>query len=177
MMDKPISQSYWVLPGQFLAGEYPALGHDAAGTRQRLIALLSAGFDAFIDLTGEHERPPYETILVNEAKNYGLEVRHLRFSFPDFGIPPHQVMVAALDAVDTALTDGRRLYLHCVGGIGRTGLAVGCYLIRHGMDPAHALRHLRELYHASLQSLIVPQTPETDEQARFILDWKENGLA
>jgi protein-tyrosine phosphatase len=177
MIDKPIPQSYWVLPGQFLAGEYPALGHDAAGTRKRLIAFLNAGVDTFIDLTRENERPRYESILLKEAKNHGRQVHHQRFSFPDFSIPTRPAMVAALDAVDTALTDGRTVYLHCVGGIGRTGLVVGCYLIRHGMEPAQALQNLRGLFSASLQSLFVRQTPETDEQVRFILDWKENGLA
>jgi protein-tyrosine phosphatase len=86
-------------------------------------------------------------------------------------------MVAALDAIDEALAEGRKVYLHCVGGIGRTGITVGCYLVRHGMRSSEALCHLRELYRASAQSLVAPDSPESDEQAGFILNWEENGLA
>jgi hypothetical protein len=59
----------------------------------------------------------------------------------------------------------------------RTGTTVGCYLVRHGMKPSEALRHLREMYQGAAQSLIYPHSPETDEQVRFILKWKEDGLA
>ena len=68
-------------------------------------------------------------------------------------------------------------YLHCMGGIGRTGVTVGCHLIRHGMEPAQALLHLRALYQSAAQSLLTPNSPESDEQVRFILNWKEDGLA
>jgi hypothetical protein len=177
MMEKPIPQSYWVLPGRFLAGEYPAHYNDRAGTRQRIAAFLGAGLDTYIDLTNPDERAPYASILGIEAKKFGLEVRHLRFPFPDFGVPSQTLMGAALEAVDAALAGGHMVYVHCVGGIGRTGLLVGCYFVRHGMQSADALRHLRQLYQASLQSLIVPLSPETDEQVGFILSWGENGLA
>jgi hypothetical protein len=177
MSDKPIPESYWVLPGRFLAGEYPALRFDEAQTRQRIAAFLSAGFDTYIDLTNENERPPYFAMLSEEASRDGREVHHRRFSFPDFHVPSHETMVTTLDAIDTALAEGRKVYLHCVGGIGRTGTTVGCYLIRHGMKPPEALRHLSELYHGTAQSLLAPRSPESDEQVKFILDWKEHGLA
>lgn len=177
MSDKPIPESYWVIPGQFLAGEYPGLRYDEFGTRRRLTAFLNAGFDTFIDLTCEGERPPYYSILSEEAGYDGREVRHRRFSLPDFHVPPHETMVATLDAVDTALAEGCKVYLHCVGGIGRTGITIGCYLVRHGMKPTEALHHLRELYHSAAQSLFAPHSPESDEQVKFILNWEEDGLA
>ncbi len=177
MSDKPIPESYWVLPGQFLAGEYPGLRYNETQTRQRFTAFLNAGFDTFIDLTIENERPPYFSMLSEETGYDGREVNHLRFSFHDFHVPSHESMIAALDAIDTALAEGRKVYLHCVGGIGRTGITVGCYLIRHGMKPTEALRHLRELYHSAAQSLLAPLSPESDEQVRFILNWEEHGLA
>ena len=177
MSDKPIPESYWVLPGQFLAGEYPGLRFDEAQTRQRLTAFLDAGFDTFIDLTSANERLPYDPMLREEAGYYGNKVRHWRFPFPDFHAPSHQTMAATLDAIDTALSEGHKVYLHCVGGIGRTGTTVGCYLVRHGMKATDALRHLDELYTTAAQSALAPHSPEADEQIKFILNWVENGLA
>jgi hypothetical protein len=177
MNDKPIPESYWVLPGQFLAGGYPTLRLDEFATRRRLTAFLNAGFDTFIDLTCVGERPPYFSILSEEAGYDGREVRHRRFSFPDFHVPSHEMMVATLDTIDKALAEGSKVYLHCVGGIGRTGTTIGCYLVRHGMKPTEALHHLRELYHSASQSLLAPHSPESDEQIKLILDWEEDGLA
>lgn len=177
MIDKPIPESYWVLPDRFLAGAYPGLHYLEFSTSQRLTDFLTAGFDTFIDLTYENERPPYFPLLSEEAAYEGREIRHRRFPFPDFNVPTREIMVAALDAIDTAIAEGHKVYLHCVGGIGRTGTTVGCYLVRHGMRPEAALLHLGELYSASAQSLIYPQSPEAGEQIRFILNWQEHGLA
>jgi SAM-dependent methyltransferase len=173
MNERPIPESYWVLPGRFLAGEYPGLRFDEFGARQRLTAFLNAGFDSFIDLTGIGERPPYLPMLQEEARGYNADVSHLQFSFPDFHIPTPEAMTAALDAIDAALAEGHKVYLHCVGGIGRTGTTVGCWLIRHGMKPAEALARLRALYATSAQSALAPRSPEADEQVEFILNWKE----
>ena len=177
MNAKPIPESYWVLPGQFLAGEYPALPHDEFGTRRRLTAFFNAGFDTFIDLTCEGERPPYFSMLREEAGYAGCEIRHQRFSLPDFHVPSHETMVATLDALDAALSEGHKVYLHCVGGVGRTGTTVGCYLVRHGMKPAEALLRLSELYATAAQSDFYHHSPESDEQVKFILNWEENELA
>ncbi|MCL5611563.1 MAG: hypothetical protein M1485_03270, partial [Chloroflexi bacterium] len=74
----PIPESYWVLPGQFLAGEYPGHFHDEKA-RQRMDAFLEADFNIFIDLTSPDELPPYEPILKEQARIYGMEIQRLRF--------------------------------------------------------------------------------------------------
>ena len=177
MNGKPIPESYWVLAGRLLAGEYPALRDDEYGTRQRLSAFIRDGFDTFIDLTCEGERPPYLLILQEQARRDKRQIQHQRFSFPDFDVPAPEAMAATLDTIDAALAEGHKVYLHCAGGIGRTSTTVGCWLIRHGMKPAEALSHLRELYRDAAQSLIAPHCPESDEQVKFILNWEEDGLA
>lgn len=35
-----------------------------------------------------------------------------------------------------ALAAGQTVYVHCYGGIGRTGTVVGCWLVRHGLSGA-----------------------------------------
>ena len=48
-------------------------------------------------------------------------------------------MTAILDAIDTSLTGGRLVYVHCWGGVGRTGTVVGCWLLRHGLATRDAV--------------------------------------
>jgi hypothetical protein len=65
-----------------------------------------------------------------------------RCTIVDFGVPSPQEMTAILDVLDAALAAGRVVYLHCWGGVGRTGTVVGCYLVRHGMRGEEALAAL-----------------------------------
>ena len=169
---RPIPESYWVEPGRLLAGEYP--GHfDTRQALRRIDALLEAGFDTFIDLTRQHEMPPYSAILKEQSQAYGMDAHYYRFPVGDFGLPSTGQMRAILDRIDESLGSGRKVYLHCWGGIGRTGTAVGCYLVRHGHGGEAALRQLAEWWRDVPKSRIHPQSPETLEQAAFVLDWAE----
>ena len=169
---RPLAESYWVVPGRFLAGEYP--GHWLAEeARRRLDLFLQAGFDTFIDLTFPGELEPYETILYELANGFGLKAAYHRFPVNDFGLPDPEQMHSTLDAIDLAISSRRKLYLHCLGGIGRTGTTVGCFLVRHGMNGEQALRQLAGLWQEVPKSSRFTQSPETPLQRQFILDWQE----
>jgi protein-tyrosine phosphatase len=167
---RPIPESYWVESGRLLAGEYPGK-FDQEATRQRIDAFLQAGFDTFIDLTKSGETVEYLPILREEAKFYGVEIHHRRFAIGDFGLPTPTVMKSILDTIDENLQAGRRIYLHCWGGIGRTGTTVGCYLVRRGFSGQESLRQLADWWRSVPKSHIHPHSPETLEQMNFILNW------
>ena len=169
---RPISESYWVQPGRFLAGEYPAAAY-VERARERLVRFLDAGINTFIDLTIPNELPPYYPILFVEADRRGIEIQHQRFSILDHSIPLRGTMTAALDAIDIALESRRNVYVHCWGGIGRTGTTVGCYLVRHGMTGEQSLAQLGEWWKQVPKSAYFPRSPETDRQAKFVLRWRE----
>jgi predicted protein tyrosine phosphatase len=177
MSDKPIPESYWVVPGSFLAGAYPFSTLNEAVVRQRCTAFLQAGFNTFFDLTRVGELPAYLPSLQEEAFRHDISIDYQRIHFQDKGLPEHHQMAVLLDAIDAALAAGRKVYLHCWGGIGRTGMAVGCWLVRHGLTGGQALIRLNELYRTAGQSHFSPQSPETDAQVKFILDWLDDGLA
>ena len=171
-LPRPIPESYWVTPGRFLAGQYPG-GFERDKVRLRMDKFLEAGLDTFLDLTNPNELPPYESILNEQARLYEKNVRHLRFSITDFGLPSRNGMTATLDALDAAIHEGRNIYLHCWAGVGRTGTVVGCYLVRHGMSGAQALAQLAEWWKTDPRRDRFKRSPETDEQVKFILDWHE----
>src|ERR1051325_8737656 len=102
MAERPIPESYWVEPDRLLAGEYPAR-YDTEITRQRLDALLQAGFHTFIDLKRDNETIPYMRTLMEEAKLYNVQVEHLRFPIGDFGLPTPELMQDILDMIDNSL--------------------------------------------------------------------------
>lgn len=172
-LPRPIVDSYWVKPGQFLVGEYP--GHiEFLKARQQLTAFLQAGFTDFIDLTDLDELAPYEWMLTELARTLKLDTRYTRISIPDRGVPSHETMNRILDTIDDALSKGRKVYLHCWGGVGRSGTVVGCYLVRHGMTGEQALRHIADWWMEVPKHIYHQTTPETEEQVEFIRNWSDS---
>ncbi len=165
----PFSDSYWVIPGNFLAGEYPAVRLSEELSRIKLRSLLKVGIDTFFDLTKPGELTPYDTLLAEEAAWLDKPASYLRHPIQDFGIPSHAEMDALLGDIERALAAGKHLYLHCWGGIGRTGTVVACYLVRRGASGEAALRQLRQLREAC--GIFWPPSPESDAQREFVLNY------
>ena len=168
--DRPIPESYWVEPGRFLAGEYPGYSYSEQ-MRQRLASFLDFGINTFIDLTDPNELPSYLSLLAEQARHHEIEIRYNRFPIIDRHVPSPETMQAILDEIDLSLAASRKVYLHCWGGIGRTGTVVGCYLVRHGRTGQGALAQLAEWWQAVPKSRIWPHTPETARQTEYILNW------
>lgn len=161
---KPLADSYWVIPDRFLAGKYPG-GKNEQEIERRLGVLLAAGFDFFVDLTEPGELPPYEGYLP-------AGVQHCRRPIPDHGVPrAPEHMAEILADIDGALRAGRRVYVHCRAGIGRTGTVVACHLVEGGLSGAQALDRLNELWKQSDRSDTWPDVPETQEQYDYVQDW------
>jgi hypothetical protein len=167
---RPIPESYWVEPGRFLAGEYPGYSYSEK-LRRRLDSFLDLGFDTFIDLTDPDELPSYLPMLEEQAGYFGVDIRYKRFTITDHSVPTPETVQAILDEIDSALAAGRKVYLHCWGGIGRTGTVVGCYLVRHGRSGQEALDQLAAWWQGVPKRRIWPHTPETGQQMDFILNW------
>lgn len=157
-----LPDSYWVEPGALLAGEYPGSWEEATAAT-RLGALREAGVTSFLDLTEEGELPPYEPVLQ-------AGVRYRRLGVRDFSRPSDRETAAILDAVDAELARGETVYLHCWGGVGRTGTIVACWLARHGLTGEEALERLGVL--RAVSGKAGRDSPETEEQRALVRSWR-----
>lgn len=169
-MQKPIDNSYWVVPGTFLAGEYPR-NKDLESSIIKIRGILRAGVTCFIDLTEPQDGlEPYTDLLADFP---GKKISYTKFSIHDVSVPDDiGHMSDILDAIDAALYRGETVYVHCWGGIGRTGVVVGCWLSRHGFEGESALGKLEDLWNDCPKS-VSRRSPETREQEQYILNWKE----
>lgn len=166
----PIPNSYWVRPGQLLAGEYPG-SMSRADAMARLKKLLNAGITSFVDLTEEGELPVYDNLLRESTEQ---QVRYRRFGILDHGLPESPAhMSKILDFIDAELAAGQCVYVHCHAGIGRTGTTIGCHLIRSGLASEAALDRLQTLWQQCGRARRWPTIPETDEQVEFVRLWHE----
>jgi len=168
----PFPNSYWVLPGEFLAGEHPG-GMEEANTILRLQALLDAGIRTFVNLTEEEERMPgYARVVRELAADRGIDVVTLRLPIPDRRVPSLGTVRCALDVIDHSITSGNAVYVHCFAGIGRTGTMVGCHLRRHGRaneeNVIERIAQLRRHLPGGNET-----SPHTSEQVALVRSWEE----
>lgn len=161
-MSVPILASYLVAE-RLLAGEYPG-SPDPEVARRRLRSFAEHGVTTFVDLTHPADGlDSYEHLLPPGAR---------RVSHPivDFGTTTIPHLTRILDDVDAALADGGLVYVHCWGGVGRTGLVVGCWLVRHGLDGDDPLRAIGRLRRNAPDAWAA--SPQTAAQRAIVTSWK-----
>jgi hypothetical protein len=170
----PIPECYWVVPGLLLAGEYPYSFVEEEG-RERLRAFLDAGIRLFVDLTEAKESgrtgplDPYAEELLKEAGARGLSVRTVRHPVRDMSVPVEGRLEQIVDELEGAVKRGEPTYVHCWGGIGRTGTAVASFLARHhGVTGDEALALLGALWQDVPKSDVFAESPQTEEQRRAV---------
>ena len=171
--ERPHPNSYWVIKGRFAAGEYPG-DLDPIRAESKVRGLLDGGINQFVDLTEARELEPYAHLAMWQGRRIGRDVGWVRRPVRDVSVPdkPGQ-MTAILDAIDAALGGGRTVYVHCWGGVGRTGTVIGCWLVRHGSTGEEALRQVDELWRSMAKAHPNRDSPETSEQEDYVRDWSE----
>ena len=168
----PTNRSYWILQGKFAAGAYPGKEHSGIHEldAENIKALENSGIEVFINLTQDYEGGTdahldrYDEFL---SPNAVVE----RFPIPDVSVPPADLMNEVLDCIDTNLAEGRAVYVHCWGGIGRAGSTVACWLMRHGYTTEdNVIDTLADLRRGD-SGAGHRMSPETPAQCEFVLAW------
>ena len=183
---RPIPNSYWATK-YLIACEFPYCpettqrAHER--TKQKLDKLLLAGVRTFIDLTEPHELFPYSPHLAARCALLGLDARDVEYhNFPirDRSLPASVAFVRAImDVLRDNERRGRISAVHCRGGIGRTGLVVGCWLVECGaaQDGADALRRIAEEWKTVEKCKRFPCSPETGPQFEFVRSFERAPVA
>ena len=177
----PTGRSYWVVENRFAAGAYPGKKgrRELERVPEVVEQLLDAGLDRFVNLTQD-----YPGGTDGHLTHYDPDVEpHAevdRYAIRDVYIPTDELMVEILDAIDDDLAGGHNVYVHCWGGVGRTGTVVGCWLIRHGYATADdVLEMISDLRIGdagrgpNAGRGETRESPETLDQVDFVVGWEQ----
>ena len=111
--------------GNFLRGGQP--------DQEGLNWLHDNQVDLIIDLRGSDRDNAW-----NPPTSYPMAIH--RIAVEDFKAPTLAQVEEFIHIVDQAEQQGKRVFLHCKAGIGRTGLMTACWRISHGMTAEEALK-------------------------------------
>jgi hypothetical protein len=160
----PYPRSYWVVPGQLLAGFYPGDLH-RDGAIAKIDALIDCRIRSVVDLTedngdGVNGLRPYAQLLYERAAGKREVVTWAS----------KIAMRLALDFIDRSLHYDRPVYVHCWGGLGRTGVVVGCYMARHHIAVGQAALERIELLRKN-EGASYMDSPQTEAQRQMVREW------
>jgi len=137
--------AWWVEPDRLLAGEYPGdKSPSKAAAKIRL--LIDARIDSIVDLTTDRDGlVPYSDTLHAQAQMAGRSVHHFSYPIPDLGVIDDAGYDGILGCIRDEMNAGRKVYVHCWGGVGRTCTVIGAMLCAAGFDYKAAVARIAEL--------------------------------
>lgn len=131
---------HWLIPGRLAGCPMPGvvvpLSHDLALLRRMGVTML-------INLTERNVSP--RALQEYDLKSYGLRIE-------DRQAPPLMWAKLLLTKMETFMSNGEVLAVHCLAGLGRTGTILCAWLIREGLTADEALRRLRRIDPGFVQS-------------------------
>lgn len=162
---RPLHQSFHV-DWNIYAGEYPG---DKYGKKaeEKIEQMTHFGVRHYIDLTEEGELRPYSQLLPKGTT-------YTRFPIRDCDVP------SSIDDVEKLIRHIQKLskrndgyvYIHCWGGVGRTGTIVACYFAENNSFEK-AMQLLRKQF-SEMPKSSHRTTPDTNEQINFVKKYKES---
>lgn len=120
--------SNWVIPGILMCGPTPGPSSycpviDPFDYQENMDNIIADGINTFVCLQIELNPDTYK-YLIRSAN----DVRILHFPIKDETAPSKQTFLTHMTQLLDMIREGRRIYIHCAGGHGRTSLYVACIL-------------------------------------------------
>lgn len=99
--------------------------------------------------------------LLNKYEENCFEIKYLPIN--DQKIPSKEEVIDLINFISQKIKENKKIMIHCVGGLGRSGMIAACYLKSIGFDSNEAIKFIREIR--------TSRAIETEEQVKFVIDF------
>jgi protein-tyrosine phosphatase len=151
-------------------GWYPTPNNDGMLSNS-IHALLSTGRNTFVNLVSMEERSSlfdYTSIVMRHVSNPIF----IYYEIPDQRLPSDLNSYRELiQHLHTLVNEGRRIYIHCRGGHGRSGIVAACLLIHMGYSSEEALVLVSNA-HKTREYIPDYPCPQTADQVEFVRNYR-----
>jgi protein-tyrosine phosphatase len=149
------------LPGKVFRSPMPFSAYDRLGAVLKLYKENQVG-TVVVLVEPEEYLVPAQRDLPVIYRAEGLDV--ILFPIPDFQVPLDKTTLETVIKEATgSVQNGVNLAVHCMGGLGRTGMFLACMVKRHfGFNGQEAIAWIRRF---------IPEALENVEQEKFVLDF------
>lgn len=121
--------------------------------------LKSENINVIIPLITQDELEKYGVPdLIDKYYEATFEVKHL--SINDQKLPNRDEVIEIIEFITQKNYENKKILIHCVGGLGRSGLLAACYLKHMGLSSENAINTVREARSS--------RAIETKEQEEFV---------
>lgn len=149
-----LNSFYWILENELAGMAMPSASRayiymeradDAARNESlhEIQELRELGIGGVVTLT----ESPLDAALFEEA---GMTYLHI--PVPDMTAPTPSQIEEFISFVDEQLAEGRAVVAHCLGGSGRTGTMLACYLVHRGQKPKAAIQSVRRVRPSAIEN-------------------------
>lgn len=156
--------TWWIIPDIVLGGEYPG---DVKGTGAKLESLLDFGIGAVFNLTSKEDNLTPYVFTEHNMKGYVL----YQMPIPDGGVISLDSYRKCIDHIRDETERGRKVYIHCWGGRGRTSTVAGCLLAATTtLSPEDIFARIDKSRRESSAKADLP-APENEKQRQIVRDY------
>ncbi len=149
-----LSNFYWVIEGEIAGMSLPTAGRaylylddaDQAAKEEleyEIQQLKDLGIGAVVSLT---EHPIASRPLIKAG------LRFLHIPIPDMTAPTPSQIDKFIEFAKKNIAENRPVVLHCLGGAGRTGTMIACYLVSKGEKPLQAIQKVRSIRPGAIET-------------------------
>ena len=86
-------------------------------------------------------------------ESWTRDINYLHVLSNDMGVPEFDDLIHAVDFIHSRITSNEPVLVHCLAGMGRTGVILACYLVKYQkMSASEATEKVREERPGSIQS-------------------------
>lgn len=167
-LTNPTPNSNYLIDDKIMFGWYPMDPNTQGLCSNNIEQLIKSERNVFVNLTTLEERKNLYKYIDNVISKVNNPI-FIHYEIPDQDVPKN--LQSFKDFIELLYSlyfiENKKLYIHCRGGHGRSGVVAACLLIRMGYSNKNALELVSEA-HKTREYIPNYPCPQTTEQIDFV---------